>query len=90
VTVYVLHKGRLVVKTQADAGALQRSMFPAPMVSRFDTFASPVTGQSISSWRQRERDMNAADAIDRRDIPQKTFEKRKQIVERNARADQSS
>jgi len=51
-----------------------------------DSFESPVTGESISSWRQRDRDMQAADAVDRRDIPQAAFDKRKRIEERNAKA----
>jgi len=51
--------------------------FPSPRVSRFESFESPVVdGKTISSWRQRERDMNAVDAVDRRDIPQSVFDKR--------------
>jgi hypothetical protein len=82
----VLRNGELVAKESRKRKA---SIFPTPMVSRFEAFPSPVTGESISSWRQRERDMNAADAVDRRDIPQSVFEKRQRIVERNARANQS-
>jgi hypothetical protein len=33
--------------------------------------------------------MDAVDAVDRRDIPQAAFEKRKRIVERNGRARKS-
>jgi hypothetical protein len=57
------------------------------MVSRFEAFYSPVTDQTVSSWRQRERDMNAADAVDPRDIPTKAFEKRRAAVQRMKEAD---
>jgi hypothetical protein len=81
--IYVYRNGELVEKPY---GSPARTEFPAPRVSRFEAFESPVTGQSISSWRQRERDMNAADAVDRRDLPQQAFDKRQRIEERNARA----
>ena len=87
-TTWVLRNGELTVKQPSPAWE-SRGDFPTPMVSRFEAFASPVTGESISSWRQRERDMNAADAVDRRDIPKSVFEKRQRIVERNARASKS-
>ena len=79
-TVYVYRDGQVVEKTQGAA-----RIASGPYVSRFETFESPVTGAPISSWRQRERDMNAADAVDRRDIPSKAFEDRRRIVERNGR-----
>ena len=83
--IYVLRNGRLVEKGKSQAWE-SRGYFPTPMISRFESFDSPVTGQSISSWRQRERDMHAADAVDPRDIPRAAIEKRQQTVERNARA----
>lgn len=82
-TVFVIRGDKLVPKRWS---APAPGGFPSPRVSRMDSFESPVTGQSISSWRQRERDMQAADAVDRRDIPQVAFDKRKRIEERNARA----
>jgi len=82
--IYVYRNGKLTEKTP-EKGGYFRSDFPAPRVSRFETFESPVTGAPISSWRQRERDMNAADAVDRRDIPESTRENRRRIVERNGR-----
>lgn len=82
-TVYVFRNGEVVPKRWS---APAPGGFPSPRVSRIECFESPVTGQSISSWRQRERDMQAADAVDRRDIPQVAFDKRKRIEERNARA----
>ena len=85
--IYVLRDGVLVPKGAGrDARTSSgRSDFPAPRVSRFEAMESPVTGESISSWRQRDRDMFKADAVDRRDIPQAAFDKRKRIEERNAR-----
>ena len=82
-TVYVFRGNKLVPKRWS---APAPGGFPSPRVSRMDSFESPVTGESISSWRQRDRDMQAADAVDRRDIPQVAFDKRKRIEERNARA----
>jgi len=86
-TVFIIREGKVVEKgSMQEARDDRRSIFPAPRVSRMDSFESPVTGESISSWRQRERDMSAADAVDRRDIPQAAFDKRKRIEERNAKA----
>jgi len=82
-TVYVFRNGEVVPKRWS---APAPGGFPSPRVSRMDSFESPVTGESISSWRQRDRDMQAADAVDRRDIPQAAFDKRKRIEERNAKA----
>jgi len=77
--IYVIRNDRLVEKPREVSGV---SAFPAPMVSRMTSFESPVTGQSISSWRQRERDMHAAGAVDPRDIPQKAKDERKRMNER--------
>jgi hypothetical protein len=55
----------------------KRSIFPCPRISRIEPFESPVTGKEISSWRARDRDMDAAGAVDPRDLPRKPFEQRK-------------
>jgi len=86
-TVWVMRDGELVEKRFSHVG---KTDFPMPRVSRFDTMESPVTGKDITSWRERDRDMHAADAVDPRDIPKKVFEKRKQIVERNVRSDDAA
>ncbi len=83
-TVYVFRNGEVVPKRWS---APAPGGFPSPRVSRMESFESPVTGESISSWRQRDRDMYAADAVDRRDIPSKTFEKRAARVQRMREAD---
>lgn len=83
-TVYVVRNGTVVEKASLpEAAADRRSTYPTPMLSpRLETFESPVTGKAITSWRDRDRDMNAADAVDPRDIPKKSFEKRAAVVER--------
>lgn len=86
-TVYVVRNGVVVEKASiAEAIADRRSIFPAPMLSRMEPFESPVTGKEISSWRERERDMTAAGAVDPRDLPRKPFEQRE---ERNVRSRQT-
>jgi hypothetical protein len=83
-TTYVFSDGRMVEKgSVADLSQFaKRANFPTPRVSRFEAMESPVTGKEISSWRERDRDMMAVDAVDRRDIPQKAFEKRAAVLER--------
>jgi hypothetical protein len=39
------------------------------MLSRIEPFESPVTGKEITSWRDRDRDMAAAGAVDPRELP---------------------
>ena len=69
-TVYVFRGGVLVPKGSDRAEALlTRSDLPAPMLSRLTPFESPVTGKEITSWRERDRDMAAAGAVDPRDLP---------------------
>jgi len=88
-TVWVMSGGKLVEKRYRSRKR-ERSDLPSPLVSRMETYESPVTGKDISSWRQRDRDMHAADAVDPRDISKKAFEKRKEIVERNVRSDDAA
>lgn len=69
-TVYVIRNGEVVEKRSlADARDDRRSIFPAPRLSRIEPFESPVTGKEISSWRERDADMRAVDAVDLRDMP---------------------
>ena len=76
-SVFVMKNGELVEKRAANPSS-SRSNFPTPMLSRIDPFESPVTGKEISSWRARDRDMDAVGAVDPRDLPRKPFEKRRQ------------
>lgn len=82
-TVWVVREGQLVDKASVQAAeADRRSIFPAPRVSRFECIESPVTGKDITSWRERDRDMHAAGAVDPRDLPRRPFEERKKANER--------
>jgi len=73
-TVYVFRGGAHHPKAEVDRAAHNRtrSTFPAPMLSKMEPFESPVTGKEISSWREREKDMTAAGAVDPRDLPTPT------------------
>jgi hypothetical protein len=83
-TVWVVREGRLVEKASVRAAAAdRRSIFPAPMLSRMEPFESPVTGKEISSWRERDRDMDAAGAVDPRDLPKGPIERRRRDNERS-------
>jgi len=69
VTVYVLRAGRLVDKASVSREAfVSAADLPAPMLSRFDAYASPIDDRWISSPRQRERDMARNNAFDPRDL----------------------
>lgn len=70
-TVYVYRDGRYVDKATlkrrcAPEGEIN---FPSPRISRFESFESPVTGEEVTSWRQRDREMNEHDCYDPRDLP---------------------
>lgn len=64
-TTYVIRDGKLVEKRRTQAAI----SFPTPRLSRMQPFESPVTGAEITSWRERERDMAAAGAVDVHDLP---------------------
>lgn len=66
---WVYRDGQIVPK--APRGNIPEGCFPAPMLSRMEPFASPVTGKTISSWRERDADMRAAGAVDPRELPKR-------------------
>jgi hypothetical protein len=66
-TTYVIRDGHLVLKPMRVRASIPD--LPTPMLSRFEPMASPVTGETISSWRQRDADMQAVNAFDGRDLP---------------------
>jgi hypothetical protein len=76
-SVYVMRNGKLIAKRDAPQTQSSRSTYPCPMISRIEAFESPITGKEITSWRDRDRDMDAAGAVDPRDLPRKPFEQRK-------------
>jgi len=85
--IWVYQDGKIVPRDDARRAESNRSLLPAPRVSRMESYASPIDDSTISSWRQRDKDMKRSDSVDPRDIPKKVFEKRKQIVERNVRSE---
>ena len=69
-TVFVLRDGRLVEKCSLrDKECPAKHDLPTPMISRFEAMREPGDGQDISSWRERDRDMDAAGCVDPRDLP---------------------
>ncbi len=55
-----------------------------PRVSRFEAYESPVGGGTISSDRQRERDLFASDSYDVRDTPKEFVKAKEQRDKANA------
>jgi hypothetical protein len=78
-TVWVFRDGELVDKSTVEPPKFAKSEnLSTPMIQpRFADMESPVTGKTIGSWKERERDMRAADAVDARDVPRAPIEKRK-------------
>lgn len=60
--------GRRIDRDEWEKLIEGREGLVAPRVSRFEPMESPVTGEIITSWRQRDADMKAADAYDPRDV----------------------
>ena len=68
--IYVLCQGRLIDKRYRPAAASHAaSELPFPAVQSFVAYQSPIDGASISSHRQRERDLVASGSYDPRDTP---------------------
>jgi hypothetical protein len=86
-TTYVFRNNKLVVKRKIRPNfPSDFTQFPTPSISRIEAYESPVTGETISSWRQRDADMTAVGAVDPRDLSGIPFQKR---AEQNARQRQS-
>jgi hypothetical protein len=84
-TVYVIRNGELVDKRRVQLAEeigrhsreLRDDMQPShPYISRFEPMRSPVDDKWITSWRQRDRDMDAVGKVDPRDLPAAPFERR--------------
>lgn len=70
-TVYVRRNGVLVDKKTGEPieqMALTAVGFPTPRLSRLDPYQSPIDGKEISSWGQRDRELQANDCYDPRDF----------------------
>ena len=67
---YVYYQGRLIDKRyRVSRPQHAASDLPAPAVQSFQSYESPVEGGTISSHRQRERDLHASGSYDPRDTP---------------------
>jgi hypothetical protein len=68
--VYVYHMGRIVEKSARPIPInTAASDLAAPAVQSFTTYASPINDATISSHRQRDRDLHASGSYDPRDTP---------------------
>lgn len=83
---YVFHMGEIIEKTaRLSAPNKNASDLPAPAVQSFTAFASPIDGQTISSHRQRDRDLDASGSYDPRDTPVAWKKKRDERYEQRRR-----
>jgi hypothetical protein len=67
-TVWVVRDGVLVEKGSIREKPAERSLFPSPRVSRLEPYESPIDGTEITSWGQRNRELEANNAYDPRDV----------------------
>jgi len=69
--IYVYYQGRLIEKRYRPANSGHAaSDLPAPTIHSFQSYESPIEGSgTISSHRQRERDLNNSGSYDPRDTP---------------------
>lgn len=68
-TVWCIREGQLVEKSSLrEARADRRSILPAPNISRFEAYESPIDGKTVSSDRQRELDLYKSNSYDERDV----------------------
>jgi len=69
--IYVYYEGRLIEKRyRPSAPRHAASDLPAPAVQGFQSYESPIEGSgTISSHRQRERDLAQSGSYDPRDTP---------------------
>ena len=89
VTTYILYGGRLIDKRYRPAAAATHaaSDLPAPAVQSFASYASPIDDNTISSHRQRDKDLHNSGSYDPRDTPaafRKTRDGRRQQLARSA------
>lgn len=68
--IYVLYDGRLIDKRYKPAAQGHAiSELPAPAVHSFESYPSPINDNTISSHRQRDKDLHASGSYDPRDTP---------------------
>jgi hypothetical protein len=88
-TFYVIRNGELVEKSGHN-GTLSQNVLSCPRISRFEPMRSPVDERWITSWRQRDRDMDAVGKVDPRDLPAAPFERRNQENARRRELDRAA
>ena len=67
---YVWHRGVLIDRSELPADRpAAASDLPAPSVQSFQSYESPVESGTISSHRQREKDLHKSGSYDPRDTP---------------------
>jgi len=67
---YVFYDGRLIDKRYLPSKPQHAaSELPAPHVQSFESYASPINDNIISSARERERDLHHSGSYDPRDTP---------------------
>lgn len=85
---YVLYGGRLIEKRYRPAPPQHAvSDLPAPAIQSFVSFPSPIDDSTISSHRQRERDLANSGSYDPRDTPaefRKAQDGRRKFTKRSA------
>ncbi len=67
-TTYVRRNGKLVDKATLHYAAPDPNAYPTPRISKFEAYESPIDGHQVTSWRERDRDMNENDCFDTRDL----------------------
>jgi hypothetical protein len=78
-TIYVFYQGRLIAKQYKPAAPQHAaSELPAPAVQSFESYPSPINDNTISSSRQRDRDLTNSGSYDPRDTP-KAFKKAQDV-----------
>ena len=86
--VYVLYEGRLIEKRYRPAKYQHAtSDLPAPAIQSFESYPSPIDDSTISSHRQRDRDLHNSGSYDPRDTPaafRKARDGRRKFAERAA------
>jgi hypothetical protein len=75
-TIWVFENGTMVIKGSDRGMEKTRSDFPTPRISRMEAYQSPIDGKTISSWSQRDREMQEHDCYDPRDLkPDHVYDK---------------
>ena len=85
--VYVLYMGQIIEKSARPQQRNSTSDLPAPAVQSFESYASPIDERTISSHRQRDKDLNNSGSYDPRDTPaefRKAQDGRRKLARRTA------